>query len=137
MEWYVSELDKKNPGEDERRAKISEFTQAINAVNNPWMRYFLKTDPAQFWSQVQCPVLAINGEKDTQVNHEANLNAIKRAVNRGGNKKIKIVALAGQNHIFQNCESGSPAEYIKIEETFSPVSLELISSWIMESMKIK
>ena len=137
MEWYVSELDKKNPGEDERRAKISEFTQAINAVNNPWMRYFLKTDPAQFWSQVQCPVLAINGEKDTQVNHEANLNAIKRAVNRGGNQKIKIVALAGQNHIFQNCESGSPAEYIKIEETFSPVSLELISSWIRESMKIK
>jgi uncharacterized protein len=41
------------------------------------MRYFLDTDPAQFWSQVKCPVLALNGEKDLQVSHEMNLPAIK------------------------------------------------------------
>ena len=42
----------------------------------PWMRYFIATEPGPFWRKVQCPVLALNGEKDIQVYAEENLSLI-------------------------------------------------------------
>lgn len=137
MAWYSSELDKKGLTAEERREKMATFTQGLASVNNPWMRYFIEADPAPFWSQVKCPVLALNGEKDLQVNHEQNLPAIKKAVKKGGNRKVKTVAMPGLNHLFQHSETGSPEEYIKIEETFAPEALEIMTSWIRKTMKMK
>jgi pimeloyl-ACP methyl ester carboxylesterase len=135
LDWYGSELDKQGLDPAERKDKMSAFAEGIVSVNNPWMRYFIATDPAQFWSKVKCPVLALNGEKDLQVNYEQNLPAIKAALKKGGNRKVKIVALPGLNHLFQHAETGLPAEYIKIEETFSPEVLALMTSWIRRTVK--
>ncbi len=137
MEWYSKDLDSKGLSADERRDKMAAFAQGIGQVNNPWMRYFLSTDPAVFWKQVKCPVLALNGDKDLQVNYEQNLPAIKAAVSSGGNKKIKTIILPGHNHLFQHCTTGAPAEYITIEETFSPEALEIITNWIKKTVKVK
>ncbi len=137
MEWYGKELDSKGVSPEERKEKMTAFTQGLISVNNPWMRYFIVTDPAQFWSKVKCPVLALNGEKDLQVSQEINLPAIKTALRSGGNRKVKTVMLPGLNHLFQTAETGSPDEYIKIEETFSPAAMELMTSWIKKTMKIK
>ena len=133
MEWYGKELDSKGLTQEERKEKMAAFTQGLISVNNPWMRYFLDTDPAQFWSSVKCPVLSLNGGKDLQVNHEMNLPAIKAAVRSGGNRKVKTVILPQVNHLFQVAETGSPNEYAKIEETFSPAALELMTSWIKKT----
>jgi len=137
MAWYGKELEKQGAGSEERKEKMTAFTQALVSVNNPWMRYFIDTDPSQFWSGVKCPVLALNGEKDLQVNYEMNLPAIKAAVKKGGNRKVKTVAMAGLNHLFQTADKGSPDEYVKIEETFSPAALDLITGWIKKTMKMK
>lgn len=133
MEWYSKDLDSKGLTQEERKEKMAAFTQGLVSVNNPWMRYFLDTDPAQFWSAVKCPVLALNGEKDLQVSHEMNLPVIKTAVRKGGNRKVKTVLLPGLNHLFQTTETGSPNEYGKIEETFSPAALELMTTWIRKT----
>lgn len=135
MEWYGRELDKKSLTQEERKQKMADFTQGLVSVNNPWMRYFMATDPAQFWSQVKCPVLALNGEKDLQVSQEVNLPAIKAALRSGGNRKVKTVMLPGLNHLFQHSETGSPDEYIRIEETFSPAAMDLMKSWIKKTVK--
>ena len=137
MEWYSKDLDAKGLTPDERRDKIAAFAQGIGQVNNPWMRYFLSTDPAVFWKEVKCPVLALNGDKDLQVNYEQNLPVIKAAVNSGGNKKVKTVIMPGHNHLFQHCTTGAPAEYSTIEETFSPEALDIITKWIKKTMKEK
>jgi len=137
MEWYSKDLDAKGVTAEERREQMSQFTQALAQTNNAWMKYFLSTDPAQFWSKVSCPVLALNGEKDIQVNHEQNLPAIKDAVRKGGNRKVKTVAMPGLNHLFQQAETGAITEYAAIEETFSPAALELMTSWIRKTIKIK
>jgi hypothetical protein len=34
-------------------------------------------------------------------------------------------------HMFQTCETGSPEEYGRIEETFSPKALHLMGDWIL------
>jgi hypothetical protein len=137
MEWYGKELDGKGLSQEERKEKMSAFTQGLISANNPWMRYFLDTDPAQFWSGVKCPVLALNGEKDLQVNQEMNLPAIKAALRKGGNKKVKTVIIPDLNHLFQTSETGAPGEYGSIEETFSPATLELMTSWIRKTVKMK
>jgi len=137
MEWYSKDLDSKGLTPDERRDKMAAFAQGIGQVNNPWMRYFLSTDPAVFWKEVKCPVLALNGDKDLQVNNEQNLPAIKAAVISGGNKKVKTVILPGHNHLFQHCTTGAPEEYTTIEETFSPEALDIITSWIKKTVKVK
>lgn len=109
-------------------------TQARRLLS-PWMQYFLKYDPAPTLTKVKCPVLAINGEKDLQVPPKENLSAIENAVRKGGNKKVTTKELPNLNHLFQECKTGSPAEYATIEQTFSPAALQLIAEWIKTQVK--
>lgn len=89
------------------------------------------TNPATFWKKVECPVLAMNGEKDLQVSANENLPAIEKALKSSGNNSIKTVKLPELNHLFQHCKTGLPSEYGNIEETFSPEALKIITDWIL------
>jgi pimeloyl-ACP methyl ester carboxylesterase len=104
----------------------------IKQVTTPWFRYFLTLDPAVALRKVSCPVLAINGEKDTQVPPALNLPAIRKALAEGGNKNFEVDELPGLNHLFQMAKTGAPSEYAEIEETMSPVALGKMSSWILQ-----
>ena len=96
---------------------------------------FIKYDPAPTLEKVKCPVLAINGEKDLQVPSTINLTAIKKALEKGGNKNVTTIEIPNLNHLFQECETGSPSEYATIEQTFSPVALDKITNWILKQVK--
>lgn len=104
-------------------------------ITTPWMVYFLKFDPALALEKVKCPVLAINGDKDLQVPADINLDAIKKALAKGGNSKVTTKVMPNLNHLFQECKTGLPAEYGTIEQTFSPTALEEISNWILVQVK--
>ncbi|MGY3215473.1 alpha/beta hydrolase family protein [Mucilaginibacter sp. HD30] len=101
-------------------------TQFLSA----WYRYALSLKPADYLTQIKCPVLAINGTLDIQVENITNLAAIKAALQTAGNKNHEEVALTGLNHLFQKAKTGSMNEYAEIEETFNPVALEKVSTWI-------
>jgi pimeloyl-ACP methyl ester carboxylesterase len=96
----------------------------VNQLTSPWMQYFIKHNPAIILEKVKCSVLAVNGEKDLQVPPKENLNAIKNALEKGGNNKSTIIEFPNLNHLFQECKTGSPSEYAEIEQTFSPIALE-------------
>lgn len=98
----------------------------------PWMAYFLNYDPVPALQRVSCPVLALNGAKDLQVPAKVNLDAIRQALDAGGNKRVTTLELPNLNHLFQECETGSPSEYATIEETFSPRALEAMGAWIRQ-----
>ncbi|WP_294142990.1 alpha/beta hydrolase [uncultured Sanguibacteroides sp.] len=91
----------------------------------------LRYDPYPILKKVKCPVLALNGEKDLQVPADVNLEAIRKALTEGKNKRFEIKKLPGLNHLFQECTTGTPREYGVIEQTFSPLALEEISKWIL------
>jgi fermentation-respiration switch protein FrsA (DUF1100 family) len=109
--------------------------QILGQLTSPWMMYFLKYDPAEALKKVDCPVLAIIGEKDLQVPAEVNLKAIEEALKAGGNSQYTVKELEKLNHLFQEAETGAPSEYASIEQTISPVALELMSEWILEKVK--
>jgi len=114
----------------EPTAPDKNFDSQLTALTSPWYRYFIAYDPRPTLSKVQCPVLAINGDHDTQVPATENLDAISKAFESSGNKKLTIVKLAGLNHLFQTCSTGLPQEYATIEETISPKALAIIGDWI-------
>lgn len=102
----------------------------VKIVLSPWFRDLLAFDPRPTLEKVQCPVLALNGEKDLQVAAKENLPAIREALLAGGNTQVTTREFPGLNHLFQTCSTGAVAEYGQIEETFSPVALSVISDWI-------
>jgi len=127
--------ERENMSEEEK--KNSSYSEAnldaqIQTLLSPWMRFFLTYDPKPTLMKVKCPVLAIDGEKDLQVPPEENLRAIEEALKEGGNKDYTVKELSGLNHLFQTAQTGSPSEYVTIEETISPNALELIGNWISE-----
>ncbi len=98
---------------------------------NPWFRYAVSLDPRVALRQVKCPVLALNGTLDLQVDPEQNLPEIERALREGGNRDVTIQRLPGLNHLFQAATSGGVAEYGAIEETMNPAALGAVRDWIL------
>ncbi len=122
----LSDAEKNEIGDRERYLE-----NQLKILLNPWFRYFVKYDPSTALTKVRCPVLAICGEKDLQVPPKENLAAIEMALKEGGNNNYRIAELKGLNHLFQTAETGSPLEYGKIEETFSPDAMKLIMDWML------
>jgi len=116
-------------------ANDTQISALSSQITSPWLIGFLKLDPALFLEKVKCPVLALNGEKDLQVPAEINLEAIKKALAKGGNKNVTTKKIPNLNHLFQECQTGAVDEYATIEQTFSPTALEEISSWILLQVK--
>lgn len=107
------------------------IAQATRSTLTPWMRFFVTHDPRTDLARVAAPVLALNGELDTQVDAEQNLSAIEKALREAGNADVTAVRLPGLNHLFQSATTGAVSEYAQIDETMSPKALELVTSWIL------
>jgi uncharacterized protein len=111
--------------------QLSSLDARTNEFLSPWFRFFLAYDPRPALLKVRIPVLALNGESDTQVPAHEDLAAIEQALKDGGNRDYKIVLLPKLNHLFQTSKTGSPSEYGAIEETIAPVALETMGDWIV------
>ena len=94
----------------------------------PWLKYFIAYDPSADIKATKCPVMAINGDKDTQVISADNLTAIRNLLPANSLNVTK--EYAGLNHLFQHCATGLPSEYAQIEETMSPEVMKDIAGWI-------
>lgn len=137
--------------ENERRQEVEEIVRSQLEINGvppakqdegqvqalveqaltPWMRYFLTFDPRPAFEKIRVPVLALNGELDVQVDVEQNLTAIAAALEKGGNRNVTAHRLPKHNHLFQRALTGLMNEYGAIEETISPLVLDLIRGWIL------
>jgi pimeloyl-ACP methyl ester carboxylesterase len=83
-----------------------------------------------YLSEVRCPVLALNGDKDVLVSAEDNAPLLGSSLRRGGNRDGTVRVMPGLNHMFQTAKTGAMEEAGEIEETFAPSALRLIGDWI-------
>jgi uncharacterized protein len=102
----------------------------LRMLASPWFRFFLDYDPLPNLKAVNCPVLALYGQKDLQVAPKANLPLLEKALHDSMNTQAETRELPDLNHLFQHAYTGTPAEYAAIEETFSPDALALIVDWV-------
>lgn len=110
---------------------INQFSNGFRDFIRPWWRFFLNYDPSKDFASLQIPVLAFYGEKDEQVDPEANraqINRLKKKQNR-----VTVVEIPGVNHLFQHCKKcGSVQEYLELEETFDTGTLSIMGQWIKD-----
>lgn len=129
---FIKQELKDNPSDKKPQGMTDDdfVIMQLKQIATPWMQYFIKYNPTLALEKVKCPVLSINGEKDLQVPPKENLESIKKSLTKGGNKKITTIEFPNLNHLFQECKTGSPEEYSKIEQTFSPTAMSEILKWI-------
>jgi uncharacterized protein len=118
-----------------QKAIRAQLDSQTTMMLTPWFRYFLTYDPAVALRKVRCPVLALNGPLDLQVDPAQNLPPISAALKQAGNSDVTVRELPGLNHLFQHCQTGSPTEYGKIDETMSPEVPQIVADWILQRAK--
>ena len=108
-------------------ADLAQNLQLVKAqCSTPYMRYFLNLGLTDLIGKIRCPVLALNGTNDRQVDCEENLSILRRGLK--GPKTV--LAIDGVNHLFQHSTTGDPSEYKDIEETFAPNVIQLVIEWL-------
>lgn len=104
------------------------YAAALPSLRTPYMEFFLGLDLSASLSGITCPVMALNGTKDTQVQCDRNIAALEAGL--PSNSRSVIRAEDGLNHLFQHCVTGEVSEYKEIEETFSSEVLSEMITWI-------
>lgn len=105
----------------------SALEQSVKQCSTPYFQHFLKLDIRPSLPSVKCPVLALNGTLDQQVDATSNLAALEKGLTHSA---LTLKRLDGLNHLFQHCTTGSVVEYQQIEETIAPEVLTTLTDWI-------
>lgn len=109
-------------------AALSQNLSAVmRQLSMPYLKHFVSLDVRPLLCGISCPVLALNGTKDMQVDADSNLGALR--IGLPDKPCNKLEAVEGVNHLFQHCRTGMPTEYRDIEETFAPEVLETLVEW--------
>ncbi|MCI6160503.1 MAG: alpha/beta hydrolase [Prevotellaceae bacterium] len=108
-----------------------ELLVKLKEQQSPWLDYFVEYDPTNAIRATHCPVMAINGSMDMQVNAAVNLGGIRK--NLPANAKNLIKEYSGLNHLFQHAKTGMATEYSQIEETISEEVLKDMADWILKT----
>ena len=104
------------------------YMAALNQIQTPYMSHLLTLDVRPLLADITCPVLALNGTKDIQVDFESNLDALRNGLK--ASEANHIEAIEGANHLLQSCATGAVSEYRTIEETISPNVLDTLIAWL-------
>ncbi len=115
--------------------------QVIQTLCSPWFYTLFHLDPKPYLQKLSCPFLAINGQIDLQVEADQSVRLMRHYLDPKSSKTpysfydapvayhtYRIIPSA--NHLLQTCQTGNPQEYGAIEETISPVVLQLMTNWL-------
>lgn len=120
----VLATDSSYTASDVNEAMIEQSTDAKTC-------FTLQYDPAQNLMRIKCPMLAVNGALDYQVDCEDNLGAISRFA-----PHATVKAYENMNHLFQTCNGrDNMLDYAGNPETMSPVVIEDIVAWLQANVK--
>jgi uncharacterized protein len=143
MELHAEMIDiiRQTPNDAQARGKVAATLRMSNTdldphmararaiqLTSPWSRYFIDFEPTRKLPEVACPVLAINGADDLQVEATNNLAMLRKGLRT--NRDVTTHRLPEVNHWLQP----KPDEWALVngvqQPTFSPKALEIMRSWI-------
>lgn len=130
---YLPEEKKKFITDAEKYAK-AQAEQMFKMLNTPYIKEHFRYDPVNALKNIQCPTLAIFGERDMQVPMRLNISPLEYAF-FGREKLIEIVTIPSANHLFQKANTGFVTEYNKLEKEFEESFLPTIEKWLNKIFK--
>jgi len=103
----------------------------IDVMTSPWYVAFVRLDPEKYLSRIKCPMLALGGTWDVQIDAGQNLSAIQKTV-----PSAIIKTYPGLNHLFQEAPSKQASlSYGSITQTISPQVLNDIADFLSEVLR--
>ncbi len=126
--------------DDQEKAQLRRVLERDNKtiedqIATPWYRQLLLWDPAEALEKVKCPVLAVNGDKDVAVVYPQNLDAIGKALKKGGNQDYTLKMFPGVNHILLHCKTGAPDEALAYQPRIANEILVFMGDWLVQHME--
>jgi len=109
----------------------SVINQMIQQLDMPNSRFVLQYDPRPALQRSKTPTLAVLGDRDPLMPAEQHAPLFAAAFADSPGNDQTVVVLPGLNHLLQNAETGSPAEFGRLTETMSPEAMRLLSDWIL------
>ncbi len=106
------------------------------SFDGPWWPFLLNYNPAEDWSAVTVPVLAVYGELDTQIDPALHRPAFEAAMARAHNLDVTVVTLPAANHMFQLAGTGSPSEYTLLQPMFVDGFLDTVTDWLLAHVEL-
>lgn len=106
------------------------FLAVLGQIQSPYLKQFLTIDIRPSLESISCPILALYGTKDNQVDYNSNLEALRNGLTKNAHNVLEPIE--GVNHLFQHCQTGAVLEYNNIEETFAPEVLKLMINWLSD-----
>jgi pimeloyl-ACP methyl ester carboxylesterase len=125
-------FDDRTPEEKQAFEKtgVSGGTLSIDYALQPHFQYLCSINPDDFLRRVKCPVLALMGDKDVSGPCTLTLKAIEDAFKAAGKINYTIHEMKNMNHFFQSVNPDNVQNSQDIDETISPIVLDLVSSWV-------
>jgi len=107
----------------------SQINRQLAAAKTVWFKSFIEYDPQSDISMLEIPMLAIFGEKDTQVILESN-RTMAESLKENSVLNLTIVEIESANHLFQQSNTGLPSEYGMLDKKFADGFVEEIVEWL-------
>lgn len=106
----------------------NQLEATLESVPPAWWMWAVKyDDPLPALRAFDGPVLAVFGEKDTQVSASVNAPIMEEVLSNGAST---VLTLPGLNHLFQPSDTGAVGEYWRIRTTFDQGAMETIADWL-------
>lgn len=86
---------------------------------------------ADVLAKINCPVLAISGEKDSQVDWRKTMSLYKNTIGRDPNASLTIKVLPDCNHNMQQCKTGGFREKLTTKQPCTGY-YEIMTAWLKE-----
>lgn len=103
---------------------LAKAQKEVSALCSPWMRTFLRHDPATDIARITVPWLALNGSIDCQVTPD-NLQLIAKLC-----PSATVIEMPSLNHMMLKGISGSIDEYPKLSGDIDQSVLQTIADWL-------
>ncbi|PKD42398.1 hypothetical protein CWD77_15265 [Rhodohalobacter barkolensis] len=107
----------------------SQINRQLAAAKTEWFKSFIEYNPENDISNLDIPMLALFGEKDTQVILGPNREKAEQLRDEA-ELLMQIVEIESANHLFQLANSGLPSEYGMLEKEFAPGFVEAMIEWL-------
>lgn len=103
--------------------------EKVKTYLDPWSRYLLSYNPHPYFSKLKTPILALNGDKDENVDADINLPRFRSLAERY-TLQIDTVKIQNLNHFLQTTNNGSVTKVYENHETISVKVLDTVYQWI-------
>lgn len=101
---------------------------AVSVMTDPWYVGFVRLDPSPYIKKIRCPLLAVNGTWDVQVDAAMNLGAIGSLL-----PSATLRSMPGLNHFMQAAPTKAQSfDYGSISRTIEPEVLDAIGNFLIE-----